>query len=233
MKINKADLLKALEAVKPGLSNKDFIEQSTSFIFHNEYIVSYNDMISVRCPFLTGIEGAVKANELYLLLSRCKKEEIDINYSDNELLIITGKMKAGITLEKEIKLPFEEIGKISKFKLLPNNFVTAINFVIMTCSNNQNTPVLSCVHVQQNGKIESSDNYRISRYQIDLMPLNTFLLPAQSAKEIIKYNIVKAAESNGWVHFLTDNNIQISCRTFIQDKFPIKLNVQNISIFSK
>ena len=33
MKVNKVELLEALEKVKPGLANKDLIEQSTSFAF--------------------------------------------------------------------------------------------------------------------------------------------------------------------------------------------------------
>lgn len=219
MKINKTEFLKALEAVKPGLSNKDFIEQSTSFVFSNGFILTYNDMISVKYPFELGINGAVKANELYQLLNKCKKEEIDIDCSDNELLIEAGRMKAGIVLEKEINLPLEEIGKIDKFKSLPGDFIQGIKFAFTTCSNDNSTPILTCINVRDDGKIESSDNTQISRFQIDKIPTKTFLLPVQSAREIVKYDIVKISGGEGWIHFLTGENMQISCRTF-QDKFP-------------
>jgi len=50
MKINKNELKNALEIVKPGLANKEIIDQSTSFAFMNDCIVTYNDEISVSHP---------------------------------------------------------------------------------------------------------------------------------------------------------------------------------------
>ena len=47
MKLNKADLQRALEIVKPGLANKEMIEHSTSFAFINGKVITYNDEISL------------------------------------------------------------------------------------------------------------------------------------------------------------------------------------------
>ena len=69
MKLNKTDLQKALEIVKPGLANKEMIEHSTSFAFIGGRVVTYNDEISLSHP-VEGleIEGAIHAEELYKLL---------------------------------------------------------------------------------------------------------------------------------------------------------------------
>jgi hypothetical protein len=73
--MKKTDLIKALEAVKPGLANKEMIEQSTSFAFMEDRVVTYNDEISISHP-LKGIPivGAIKADELYAFLSKVKIE---------------------------------------------------------------------------------------------------------------------------------------------------------------
>ena len=92
MKINKAELQNALEKVKPGLAGKELIEQSTSFSFVNNRVVTYNDEISISHP-VKGLEikGAVKAQALYSFLGKVKKEEIDVEYEDNQIIIKTGR----------------------------------------------------------------------------------------------------------------------------------------------
>ena len=88
MKINKSDLVSALEKVKSGLSSKEAILQSTSFAFLGGNVVTYNDEISLSHP-VEGLEitGAVQATELYQLLKKLKQEEISLEVSENEILI--------------------------------------------------------------------------------------------------------------------------------------------------
>ena len=72
--INRKKLLKELESVKKGLSAKDLIEQSTTFIFKNQKIVTYNDEIFAMTPTDVEIEGCVKADSLMQLLSKIKDD---------------------------------------------------------------------------------------------------------------------------------------------------------------
>ena len=86
MKINKTELQLALEKVKPGLASKEVIEQSTSFAFMGNRVVTYNDEISISHP-VKGLEvmGAVKAQALYSFLSKVKRDEIDVEWEENQL----------------------------------------------------------------------------------------------------------------------------------------------------
>ena len=91
MKVKKENLRNALEIVKPGLSNKELIEQSTSFAFIKGRVVTYNDEISISHPVEDlKNSGAIKAEELYALLSKIKEEEIDIVPQEAEILIKDG-----------------------------------------------------------------------------------------------------------------------------------------------
>lgn len=222
MNINKAELQKALEIVKPGLANKEMIEHSTSFAFINGKVVTYNDEISLSHP-VEGLEiaGAIQAEELYKFLTKLKKDEIEITIKDNQILLKAGpRSQAGLTLHQDIKLPLEEIGDVGKWKTLPEDFIRQVSFAVGSCSRDMSKPVLTCVHVTKEGIIESSDGFRITRCELgEKIPVKTFLLPATSATQLDKLNPTKIAEGEGWIHFKTDEGTVMSCRIF-EDDFP-------------
>ena len=216
MKIKKDDLKRALEIVKPGLANKEIIEQATSFAFIEGRVVTYNDEISVSHPIKDlEITGTIRAEELYKFLGKIKEEEIDVNYTESEIVLKCGRATTGFAITKEILLPLkEEISEKGKWKTIPTDFCEAMNFAAMSCSSDMTNPKLICVHVNQKGYIEGSDNFRIVHYIIDELPVETFLIPASSAKIVIKLNPTKISEGNGWVHFKTTEGTVISCRVF-------------------
>ena len=220
MKINKNELQKALELVKPGLSNKENIEQTTSFAFMNGHVVTYNDEISIQHPIKDlDLTGAIQAEELYNLLSKLKTEEISLTKEGNEIIIESGKAKAGLKIEDEIKLPLQEIEGKREWKELPENFIQALQFVLHTCSSDMSKPVLTCIHCNKD-VIQASDGFKIAKFTLDNeLSISEFLIPSRSAIAVIKIKPIKIALTNGWVHFKTKNNTVISCRIF-EDNFP-------------
>ena len=218
MKVNRNELLKALEAVKPGITNKEVIEQTTSFAFMNGKVVTYNDNISISYPVL-GIDftGAIKAEEFYKLLSKMKTDEIEMEVTDSEILVTAEKMKASMSLQSEILLPLDQIEELGKWSTLPDNFCDMLAFVVSTCSNNMARPILTTIHVAST-LVEASDSYRLKKIRNEGKKLPEFLIPANSAKEVIKFEPTKISLGSGWVHFMKDQAI-LSCRIF-SDKYP-------------
>lgn len=220
MNINKQTLIKALETVKPGLASKEMIEQTTSFCFKDGKVITYNDEISISCPVEgLDLEGAISAEELYKLLSKIKKDEIDLEIEENEILIKSGRMKAYLTLQDEIKLPLEEISGKKKWKDLPKRFSEALKFAAPTCSKDMSYPSRTCVHITKQGTVEATDSYRFSINEINEMPVNDFLLPSSEALQLIKLKPTKVSEGKGWIHFKNENEAEISCRVY-EDQFP-------------
>jgi hypothetical protein len=221
MKINKSELLKALEIVKPGLANKEIIEQSTSFAFINGKVITFNDEICLSHPIAQlNIEGAIKAEEFYKLLSKVKKEEMEIDLIKNEIIISCGKMKAGLTLQSEIKLSLDQVAAPGKWKKIPNqvNFIKYLKLASASCGRDMSRPILTCIHVSKEGFIEASDNYQIIRCELgEEMPVDSFLIPASSAMIIINLRPNKITLSDGWVHFMTEENTMLSCRIFSEE----------------
>lgn len=215
MKIKKDELIYALEKVKPGLAKQEVIEQTTSFAFLNGKIITYNDRISVSHPINLDINGAVNATELYKLLGKIKKDEIDLTIQQNEIILKAGRSKAGFRLQNEIKLPLNEIN-IKEWKKAPPDLKHAMCFTMFSCSTYMMTPILTCVSVNtEKQTVESSDNTRITQYKIkNKIPVPSFLIPAKSVKELVDYDFTHMALNNGWIHFKTNEETIFSCRIF-------------------
>lgn len=220
MKIEKAQLIRALEIVKPGLSNKEMIEQATSFAFMGGRVVTYNDEISISHPVAEmDITGAVKADELYQLLGKIKQKEVSFEMDDNEVRITAGKARAGITLQQEIRLPLDEIGETGKWKRVPKNLKDAMRFAMFSCGRDMSRPVLTCLHVT-GSHVESCDNFRLTRSALESeLPVKEFLIPASSVKDLLNYDFIAVAEGTGWIHFKTKESTVFSCRVF-EDEYP-------------
>ena len=221
MKINKSKLTEALEIVKPGLANKELIEQATSFAFIEGQVVTYNDEISISHP-VEGLEleGAILADKLYSILTKLKTDEIEATINEKEIVLQSGKSKIVLTLQSEIKLPLDEdVSEVGKFKTLPTNFLKYMKFAVGSCSKDQSQPLLTCVSVSKDS-IVGSDGYRVTQCTMeDSIPVEPFLIPIHSALNVIKLNPTKIAEGAGWVHFMTEQNTIISCR-ILEENYP-------------
>ncbi len=183
-------------------------------------VVTYNDEISISHP-IEGLDitGAVKAEELYQLLGKLKKDEIVMEASENELILTCGKTRAGLAFQEEISLPLEEVGEIGDWKPLPEGFCEAVAFVIPSASRNMVTPAFTAVHVRKDGIIEASDGYRVTQKRLAEIELENCLIPAQVAKELIKYPITHQAPGEGWRHFKTEDGTIFSCR-ILEEQYP-------------
>lgn len=218
MKINKTQFQQALAIVKPGLLNKEILAQTTSFAFIGGRVVTYNDEISISHPLKQiDFEGAVNGQELYELLSRITKEEIDMTVTDTELLISAGRIKAGLRLESEIKLPLMELPK--KLEKIPNpeRFIHLLEMAMWTCSTDLSKIKLTCVCVKEDGTILGSDGYRLMHGVGDASPVEQFLIPATSAEEVIRINPTHVNVDKAWVHFKNDAGTFISSRRLEDD----------------
>jgi hypothetical protein len=215
MKIGREKLQTALEIVKPGLANKEMVEQSTSFAFLDGKVVTYNDEISIQHP-VEGleIEGAIKADELYKLLNKISAKEIDIKITDKEIQLSSGRTKAGITLETEIKLPLDDsVAHVGKWKPLPEDFLKFVGFAAASCSKNQSEYKFTCVHITRQGVVEASDGYKITHCILkEEMPTKSFLLPSFAAEQVVKLVPTHIAEGKGWIHFKNEEGTILSAR---------------------
>ncbi len=226
--MNKKLLLDCLERVAPGLSRKDVIEQATSFAFMGDKVVTFNDEISISCKLPDiNLTGAIKAEELYKFLSKVKTEEIELTMEENEIRIRSGKAKIGLVIESEIKLPLSELGEIKKWEKLPEDFMKTLETVRFCCARSMSNSKLTCLHIRNDGIMESCDNYRAIRFQMKSKLSFSFLLPSSSANILLNYPVMLTTISPGWVHFATkDKSLIFSCRVYSDTYEDLDRNFQ-------
>lgn len=223
IRINKTALQAALEKVQPGLASKELIEQSNSYAFVDGRVITYNDEISISHPVpgFDDVHGAVKAQVLYDFLSKVKKDEIELEWQENQMVIKAGRTKAGLVFESEVKLPLSEVGRTHEWAPLPNpqEFVEALKLCLPYCSEDMSHLVATCVHVK--GRVvEASNNFQIMRCRLKENALDKAqLLPARAVRELVRYEVIAVATAESWVHFKTEDGTIFSLRT-IEGEFP-------------
>lgn len=206
------DLLKALTIVKPGLGTRELIEQSTSFAFKDDRVVTYNDEISISHP-VQGLDivGAIKADQLFQFLSKIKTEEITItNEEGSKLLVKAGKAKA-LFIQNEIKLDLTQLEEKKKWKSIPDDFINILSFVSFCASKDASTPALTCINIKEDC-VQATDRYRVIQYPIQFP--TAFLLPAETIPVIKSINPSKICVNTQWVHFKNEDETILSCRIF-------------------
>jgi len=218
--MDKEKLLNALGVVRPGLSSREIVEQSTHFAFLKGRVATYNDEISISHPLPDfGLEGAIRAEELYQLLAKLPNKELSIERQGNELMLVSGRTKAGFTLQEKIEMPLHEVGEDRDWKPFPKEVIDDWRFTMFSASKDMSKPVLTCVHVRDDGYLESSDDIRITRKKSRKLGLDTFLIPAASISDLSTYDMSEISSGHGWIHFRNKEGTEFSSR-ILSKGFP-------------
>ena len=99
MKVNRESLLKELQAVQPGLSTREIIEQSSCFVFKKNKVITYNDEIACSHPTCLKITGAVLATSFINILQKLEEEQLFVELTKGELLLSGKRKKIGLRME--------------------------------------------------------------------------------------------------------------------------------------
>lgn len=219
IQVEREQFLQELEAVFPGLSTRDVIEQSSCFIYSKGEIVTYNGEIAChRSTSLTSLKGAIQASPLLNILRKMREDTLTLKTNEGELVIIGKKKRAGIRMESEIMLPVDDLEHPKKWKKLHSKFNDAINLVHQCTGKDENKFWTTCVHIHPEF-IEASDNDQISRYTFPTGVRKSILVRGASIKHLITLGMNEFSETKTWIHFRNSDGLIFSCLRFIQD-FP-------------
>lgn len=222
--INIAALLNNLDAVAPGLSKKDILEQATHYIFSGQRIITYNDKISVSTPYTEITDSfSVKAEDFYKILKGISEEKAHLQMKDNMIILTTD------TTEAELSISTEETTVVELYKSLdienqdrkklkdPSDFIQALDFCKFCAAKDLTADALFCVCIDGK-KVMSADDIRASVYTLkEKMP--KILIPATMLGELTTYPLKEFAVADSWTHFFMENGTCFSCRT-VDDEYP-------------
>lgn len=225
MEIEKQELIKILTMIKPGLSNKAIIEETTHFIFTGKQIVTYNDRICILYPFKTDFSCSIPADQFFKILNGVKVDKIKIDFEEDKIKIKSKGLNASLsTMSGENIIEMISVIDIDKMKAdkksLPEDFKEAITMCLFSVSKDLTNPAMTCLFINKNN-IASTDDLRISEYAMKAKIKESILLPASSAVQLIKYSFdeYSVSEDNNWISFFNKEGLCFCCR-LIEGEFP-------------
>lgn len=205
--IKTSELISALSKIRGGISIRGLVDGFGNYSLDDDFIRTYNDHICISYPFKTGVVASVKAENLNAVLSKIDSETVELEIVDNSLIIKGGNTKAGLIKTEGVKhIPIK-----GEWKDLPEDFLHGLSLCSFSAADTMSMGILYCIHVNKK-KLYSSDNYRISRYELSKEIDDTFLIPAKSAEEVSKFHVNKYLLDESWVHFKSDSETIFSCR---------------------
>ncbi len=225
MKAKREELLKILSYIKKPISSKGILEYSNHFIFQEDYLFTFNDLIGVFYPFKQDeIKGAIKIDTIFSILEKIKDEEIDLSVDDNKHLQLKGRrIKSGIPL-----FQMQSLDKLIDFnfawKKLPEQFIEGIYLCSFSTAKEKGNTVFNSVCLKDIF-IMSSDNYRISIFYLKKGLDHDCLISGTNAQLVYQYkdDITHYFQTGGWIYFLTKDKCVIMTRLF-KGQFPDCMN---------
>lgn len=216
MLVNRKLFIDTLKSVDGGLAKREIAEQTTSFIFMNNRVTTYNDLVSVSAPLPIGVNGVVSAKQLYALLRMTTGLDLDVWVEGSELVIKANTgMTARVDMTADVLLPIHEMPAIDddSWNRLDEGFVAKLAICLQTVSSNMAKPALCTVH-WKGIALESTDNYQITRCNSNtsLQDGVEVLLPSSSASKLVRHNPAYYQLADGWIHFKSLDSVIFSCR---------------------
>ena len=225
MRFNKKTLMEDLKACLPGIeSGSSVLEGADSFIFHEGKVYSYNATVSVMVPLRNvdlvseGLEGSVRADEFFTLISKLPQDEFELTSSDDSMWHIRcGKMKADLALRK-----FDYLARINllsfndEWEDISNEFLEGMKI----CKMMQNKTPLSGMYFNDK-YIVSTDSYQINRYELKKISLPIFWLSDKCCDVLLNVRDVKKIQvTDKWVHVMSANNSIFSVKPLQVSRYP-------------
>lgn len=226
MLVQKKELVKCLQMAMPGIESGSAVLQGADcFVFYDGKIFTYNDSISVTVPISSeglleeGVEGCVKADEFFKVVSKLPGDDIKFSVTEkNTWLLKCGEAKLEMNLLNfDYEARLKTISpKDDKWIDLTEDFISGMS----VCRMSGNKTQVSGVYVE-GSNVVSTDGNQINLYTFKGIKLPKFWISDSSVGELIKLNKLTAVQiQDTWVHFKAEDGTLFSIKTLQASVFP-------------
>lgn len=225
MRFNKKELLEDLKACLPGIdTGSAMLDGADNFIFHEGKVSSYNGTIAVTVPLRNidnvseDLEGAVRANDFYKLVSKLTHDEFELDASDDTKWKLTcGRMKAEVVLKDvDYKVTISALVFNDEWIEVPYDFQKGMK----ECKMSRNKTSLSGLYFTGNNVI-STDSFQINQYRFADLDMPTFWISDRCADVFLKMHDIRRIQvTDKWVHMCQEDGSIFSVRLLTTNKYP-------------
>lgn len=217
MRIQREELIKDLDMVKAGVSPREFIEQSSCFVFQDGMVMTFNDEVACRKKTCLRATGAVQAAALMAILSKLTEPELKVRENEKGELEFRGKKKGfGIVKDAEIFLPISRVEVPKKWRPLPPEFTEAVGLVQHCVSTDENRFLLTCIHITPEW-VEACDNLQMMRCEMETGLKSSVLVRGTSLQHLTSLAMDEIALTESWIHFRNKSGLVYSCRRYSEE----------------
>ncbi len=227
--MERKELVVAVTTIMTGIERSGSALGMDYMIFQNFWLRSMKDFISVSLPFETGIECAVKAEELQKILSKMEGDQIKIALIGEKLQIKDGRttLNMSILSDDTFQQLSARMGNLYPspeeidWKVLPDDFSDGLELSFYSAGTEASLGPYEGVHFDTQ-QFMSTDNKRVSVYKCASKLPFTFTLPTEAVGDLLKLHcgLTHVADSKSWIHFLCDNGLIASARRKMDD-YPL------------
>jgi DNA polymerase III sliding clamp (beta) subunit (PCNA family) len=222
MQMQRAELLRMLDAVSPGIATRELIEQSSCVVFDDGWLLTYNEELACAVKTDLPLRGAVQAKALIDLLRKMPDDVIDVDTDGPRLTVKAAKArKAGIKMEAEILLPLDKVELPDGWSKLDPEFCEAANMVSQCASTSENDAFhLLCIHLTPDW-MEACDNHQLMRYPLVTPISDRVLIRRGSLTHVGQMGATEISETKTWLHFRNAAGVILSCRRYFEAYPPL------------
>jgi hypothetical protein len=223
VRVSRETLSASLSLVSAGLSTRNFVEQSSCFVFEHGWVYTYNEEVCCRAKLPPGLEvltGAVRAEPLVAALDAVSDDDVTLNPKPGRLDLAAGAAKVWVRMESEILLPARDVGLPDVWAPVDaQRFKSAVLTAAATAGTNDEEFVTVCVHLHPEF-VEASDRKQVYRCTIDTGVPESFLVRAASLAKCVDIGPTNIGVTDEWVHFRTNTSgrgLYVSARRHVED----------------
>jgi len=184
--MNRAELVKTLELVKPALAVNNMIPIFQCFTFGSGTVLSYNDTIAILgpCEIESGI--GIHGNTLLGLLSNSKAETVELFLERDTAVFKLGKTISKLPFQSEENFLFELPKDDWEFKLqVTESFIEALKLCLETVSSDTTQAALLGITLE-NDLMYSCNGDCLTRIKLKNKAKSRVLMPTAFCETIVK-----------------------------------------------
>lgn len=214
IEINRVEALKSLENAMVAVDVNRRLMQSDSFVFFKGNLITFSGEIRTiqPSPFGDEIEGSILAQDLLAVFKKFSDQNLLVTAGDGELLVSGEKRKAGVKMDQDILMPFKTVQRAKEYKPLHPVLMDYLVQASLVCSKDESAK-WEMTHVHADAEfVDATDSHRYFRASLATGLEKPLLIQAKLVQVFSKFKLVEidATTTEGWVHFRTAENFEIS-----------------------
>lgn len=164
--MDRIELVKVLDMVKPALAEKDYVPIFQHFIFDKKTVLAFNDRLCICIDLVTDLDAAVPGDLLLSFLKTGSAEQVDVVVKGGAAKFECGSFTFDLPVLDKTESIYSYPNKTKKIKV-GSDFFAAVKRCLLSVDESNTDPKFSSVcYYPKDGLLYSTDGQTISEHYV-------------------------------------------------------------------